>query len=305
MDAIAIGHESPPQNVSEALTSARRILLANDISQPGLEARVLLCHVLGKPVAWLLAHPEAPLAASDATRFLALLERRSLHEPTAYLTGEKHWLDLLIEVNRNVLIPRPETELLAELAIKIGLAIEPQRSERAVIADIGTGSGVLAIAMARGCSDARVYGIDSSPGALRTAHRNVRRHGLTNAQLLDGDLLSPLPERADVVVANLPYIPTGDLNALEPELAFEPREALDGGPDGLDAIRALILRVGDHLVPGAWILLECGIHQAAPIKALLKKAFKDAEVFIRRDYADIDRFVVAHTNPGLNDVDIG
>jgi release factor glutamine methyltransferase len=285
------------QTVADALAAARHALQASGIPEVSLEARVLLGHVLGQSRAWLAAYSDAQLSVSDAGIFLALVARRCRREPSAYLTGEKHWLDLVVEVNRNVLIPRPETEQLAELAVAQGLRIGPQQPQSRVLADIGTGSGILAIAMARGCPEARVYGIDSSPGALRTARRNAQRYGLANVQLVAGDLLDSLPEQADLIVANLPYIPTGELATLEPELAYEPRGALDGGADGLEVIRVFLSQLRGHIAPGAGILLECGNRQADAIARLIIERFPGAEVSIRKDFAGIDRFVVASTDP--------
>jgi release factor glutamine methyltransferase len=225
-------------SIVEALSSARLRLESHGVAESGLEAAVLLAHVLGRSRTWLLAHPEQQVDPADHYRFLAYCERRCRREPSAYIVGLKHWLDLEISVNRNVLIPRPETELLAAEAIAVAGMIAKSVA-RPVVVDAGTGSGALAIAVARGCPSAAVYGVDTSAGALRMAKANAEHYQQHAICFMHGDLLSPLSGPPDFVVANLPYIPTAEIETLEPELAYEPRAALDGGPDGLDVIRSL------------------------------------------------------------------
>jgi release factor glutamine methyltransferase len=282
-----------PQTVGTASLAARSALAAHSVPEPSLEASVLLGHVLDRPRAWLLAHPDCTLSRADSTRFQALVERRCRREPSAYITGEKHWLDLVLNVNRNVLIPRPETELLAAEAIACTAELAAAKRAPVVVADIGTGRGALAIAVARSCPDARVYATDVSHGALRLARANAARWHVAGIRFLRGNLLQALPEPPDIVVANLPYVPSGELAGLEPELAFEPVGALDGGPVGLHVVRALLAQARGLLCQGAALLLECGAGQAGAISSAIATNWPGSRVRVSRDYAGIERVVIA------------
>jgi len=186
-----------------------------------------------------------------------------------------------------VLIPRPETELLVEKAIEIS-------QRRAVVADVGTGSGAIAVSLAVHLPQVLVYATDASPGALEVAARNCRRHGVEDrVHLLQGHLLEPLPEPVDLIAANLPYVSRAELAQLPPEInCYEPREALDGGPDGLDHIRRLLAQAGEHLKPGGVVLLEIGATQGQAVIALAQRHLSVARVEIVVDYAGLDRVVV-------------
>ncbi len=226
-----------------------------------------------------------------ATRFEALLARRLTHEPLAYILGRRECYGLTFEVARGVLIPRPDTETL------IGAALEAVRAHPRVrrlvnVADVGAGSGVIALAVARHALTAKVYALDASTEALAIAGRNRRRLGLQDrVVLLAGDLLEALPVPADVVVANLPYIPTAEVARLAPEVRdWEPRAALDGGPDGLDVIRALIAQLPGHLAEVSAVLLEVG-HDQAPEVARLLEATLDTPARLHHDLAGIARVV--------------
>jgi release factor glutamine methyltransferase len=277
------------------IAAATARLSASGVEGPRREAQLLLAHVLGQDSAHILAHGSATLSRVDAAVFRALVQRRARREPFAYLSGERAWLDIMLEVDRNVLIPRPETELLAQAAI-----VEAERLSQEgmlgavspVVVDVGTGSGAIAIAVARGCPAATVYGTDASPGALRMASYNGARLARGGVHLLSCNLLDALPIGAHIVVANLPYIPTGDLADLAPELAYEPRSALDGGPDGLVAIRALFAQASAHLVPhNARLLLECGHDQAERVALLAAGRWPEARIDVQADLAGIRRFV--------------
>ena len=205
--------------------------------------------------------------------------------------GSREWLDFTLIVDRNVLIPRPETESLAEAALvelRSRAAVAPTLP---AAVDVGTGSGALAIALARGVAGASIYATDSSGPALGVARRNASLLGVPAITFLQCDLLAGLPWPADLVVANLPYIPTADLATLEPELGYEPRAALDGGADGLQAIAALFRQAPTCLVPGATLLLECGHDQAGRVIALARRTWPEAVASGFADLAGIDRFV--------------
>jgi release factor glutamine methyltransferase len=210
-------------------------LLAPASESPYLDARVLLGHLLQKDAAYLHAHPGEFLTPCQEQAFWELVRRRRQEEPVAYITGEKEFMGLSLQVNPAVLIPRPETECLVEAAL---CAAGP--SPR--ILDLGTGSGAIALSLAFYLPGARVLALDLSPAALRVARHNARRLGLASrVRFLQADLLPPLGQPFHLVVSNPPYIPTGDLAGLPRSVrAFEPREALDGGPDGLAFYRRLL-----------------------------------------------------------------
>jgi release factor glutamine methyltransferase len=284
-------------SLEAAVAAASARLAASGVEEPRREAHMLLALALGQTRAFVLAHGADALDAADGQIYRALAARRALREPFAYLSGERSWLDFALAVDRNVLIPRPETELLAQAAIAgalhLGREGEPPRAAPVVV-DVGTGSGAIALAVARACPGAMVFGTDSSGGALRMAARNVARLAPGRVQLLACEQLAGVPLPAHVIVANLPYIPSADLAALAPELAFEPRSALDGGPDGLAVIRALLAQAPAHLArTGALLLLECGHDQAARVAALALACLPTAHVELHADLAGIVRFVHA------------
>ena len=296
-EPAAIEVAETPVTVAAALREAVAVLELAGVEQARLEARLLLAHVLDRDHAWLLSHPEAPIVPTPAARYAALLARRVQREPLAYLTRERDWRDLSLEVARSVLIPRPETEQLVDLAlaeVQARLAWVAGSRGAPLVVDVGTGSGAIAIAIARACPAAHVFATDSSPDALRVAARNVERLAAGRVTLLEGDLIAPLPAPPDVVVANLPYIPGADIAALAPELSYEPRSALDGGADGLDVIRALFGQLQQRGLSGASVLLEIGHDQAPAVVCLAHETWPRARIETARDLAGIDRFVSVH-----------
>ncbi len=279
--------------IAEALASGRSRLSEAGLSDAGLEAEVLLRHVLGRTREAILASLNDDFGADAACRYEQLLGRRLHHEPTAYITGHREFFGLDFEVTPATLIPRPETELLVEAAIEVA---KPRGRIRRgpVVADIGTGSGAIAIAIALNVARSDVYGVDLSAEALAVAQRNAGRHAVDNRVLLyRGDLLAPLPEYVDVLVANLPYVPTAEWQRLAPEIRdHEPRAALDGGAGGLDVIGALLLDAPHFLRPGACVCLEFGFGQSEAVGALAAQAFPGYAIEIRKDLAGIDRVLV-------------
>jgi release factor glutamine methyltransferase len=263
------------------------------IEESRLDAEVLLAHSLGITRAQLHAHPQRQLSPTEVAGCQQLIERRARREPMAYIVGHKEFYGLDFFVDHRVLIPRPETELLVEKAIEIS---QPQ----SVIADVGTGSGAIAISLAVHLPQALVYATDASPAALEVAACNCRRHGVEDrVHLLLGRLLEPLPERVDLIVANLPYVSEAEWAQLPPEISrYEPREALDGGPDGLDPIRRLLAQAEGHLKPGGVILLEIGATQGAAVVALARRHFPAARIEIVQDYAGLDRVVMVSKGQG-------
>ena len=233
-----------------------------------LDARLLLEHVCGCTHAELIAHPERQLPAAEAARFAALVERRASGEPLAYLLGSAFFYGLEFYVSPAVLIPRPETELLVELARQRVQALAAPR-----IVDLGTGSGIVAIVLARLCPSAELTALDISAAALDVARNNAGRHG-ASVRFLEGDWYAPLgAERFDLIVANPPYIAAGDPHLEQNGLPFEPQRALtDGTSDGLACVRTLVEGARAHLLPGGWLLIEHGYDQAVQVRELLQTA---------------------------------
>jgi len=271
----------------EALRWGEQTLSKSSLDSPRLDAEILLTYALGITRAQLHAHPQGQLGPTELAGYRQLIERRARREPVAYIVGHKEFYGLDFFVDDRVLIPRPETELLVEKAIEVS-------QRRAVVADVGTGSGAIAVSLAVHLPQVVVYATDASPGALEVAARNCRRHGVEDrVHLLQGHLLEPLPEPVDLIAANLPYVSQAELAQLPPEInCYEPREALNGGPDGLDLIRRLLAQAGWYLKPGGVVLAEIGATQGQAVVTLAKRYFPAARAEIGRDYAGLDRVVV-------------
>jgi len=253
------------------------------------EAELLLLHVLDRPRSWLFAHATDPLAANDQAAFEALLARRVAGEPVAYLTGRRGFWTLDLEVDPATLIPRPETELLVELALE---RLPPDQSLQ--LADLGTGSGAIALALASERPQAQVLATDASPGALAVAARNAARHDLRNVRFAEGghDWYAPLQgARFDLIASNPPYIASDDPHLEQGDLRFEPATALASGPDGLDDIRRIVDGGQAHLLPGGWLLIEHGWDQGEAIRALFEAA-GFAEVQTVQDLEQRDRITL-------------
>lgn len=267
-----------------------RALLADAARQLGgdaarLEAELLLAHALGKPRAWLYAHAGDAVDDAAQAAFAALLARRLAGEPVAYLVGARGFWSLELEVTPATLIPRPETELLVELA----LARLPADAKTRV-ADLGTGSGAIALAIARERPRADVLATDASAEALAVARRNAQRLGSANVAFAQGDWCNALrgARDFDLIVSNPPYIAAGDPHLGEGDLRFEPATALASGLDGLDAIRTLVRDARAHLHSDGWLLFEHGYDQGAAVRALLAAAGY-REVFTARDLEGRER----------------
>ena len=285
-----------PMNLAALLSNATAQLAATSPT-PRLDAELLLAHALGWPRARLLAEREHAPTSVQAAAFGAMLTRRAALEPVAYLVGQKEFYGLDFYVDRRVLIPRPETELLVELVLTEARrlmqhsALSTQHSAL-TLADIGTGSGAIAVALAVQLPAATLYATDLSVEALVVAARNVERHGLGGrVRLLHGDLLAPLPEPADIIVSNPPYTVLAEVEANV--RAHEPWLALEGGPDGAAIYRRLLAMLPAYLRPGGAVLLEIGAWQGELVAGLLRAALPDAEVRVHQDLAGHDRVVVA------------
>jgi len=265
-------------NVRAALAAATRRLGER------LDAELLLLHALGKPRSWLFAHVDDALEMDVQTAFLALVERRAGGEPVAYITGRQGFWSQELEVTPATLIPRPETELLVELALARLPRDAPCRA-----ADLGTGSGAIALAIASERPQAQVVATDASAAALAVARRNAQRLGIGNVIFAHGDWLAPLAgQRFALIASNPPYIEAGDPHLAQGDLRFEPTTALAAGLDGLDAIRRIVHAARAHLDPGGWLLFEHGWNQGVASRALLAETGY-AEVFTAQDLERRDR----------------
>ena len=259
--------------VAEALAAARGQGLDR------LDAQLLLARVLQRPREWLIAHDDAPLSAGQQQRFAADCARRAAGEPLAYLLGEREFHGLMLQVGPAVLVPRPDTETLVDWALEL-LADAPGTAP--AMADLGTGSGAIALALKHARPDARVCAVEISPAALAVARANGQRLGL-DVQWLAGSWWQPLQgRRFDLVSSNPPYIAAGDPHL--PALRHEPLQALSPGGDGLSDLRHIVQAAPLHLQPGGWLLLEHGHDQAEAVRALLLQAGL-TQVTTRRDLA--------------------
>lgn len=267
--------------VSAAIVHAARLLQGPEARA---ESELLLAEALGRDRAWLYAHGEDFLTEAERQRFAKLLERRSGGEPVAHILGRKEFWSMSLSVSPDTLVPRPETELLVELALQ---RIPADASFD--VLDLGTGSGAIALALARERVRARLTGIERDARTIEIARRNAARLGLDRVRLLRGDWFSPVrDEHFDLIVSNPPYIAEDDPHLARGDLRFEPRAALASGADGLDAIRGILAGALARLRPGAWLLLEHGFEQGEAVRSLLEAAgFSSVETF--RDLESRDR----------------
>jgi release factor glutamine methyltransferase len=293
--------------IRHLVVSARARLAAAGIEplEAAMDAELLAREVLGWDRARFLAHDTDVAPASLSAPFEALVRRRERREPVSEILGRREFWGLDFEVTRDVLTPRPETEIIVEEAIARATGEPPPIGPSTAstgrpaphalrIADVGTGSGCLAVVLAREFPTSTVVATDISPSALEIARRNAARHGVADrvdfrlTSLLDG-----IAPAFDLVVSNPPYVPSGDLASLPPEVRnFEPREALDGGDDGLDALRALAKAAADVLSPGGWLIVEFGYGQESGVRAAIAETSLELAA-VQPDLQGIPRTVVA------------
>lgn len=278
---------TPALTVAQALAQARQALAPHS-DTAALDAQTLLAHITGRDRAWLLAHPEAPLTPAQRRALAQALPRLAAGEPLPYVLGRWPFYGRDFLVTPAVLIPRPETELLVEQA----LAWLHRHPGQRRLADVGTGSGCIAVTLAAEVPDAHVVAVDPDPAALAVARANAWRHAVAQRiTWVQGDLLSALIGPFDLICANLPYIPTDQLAGLR-VARYEPRRALDGGPDGLALIRRLLEQAPACLAPGGRLVLEIGSGQGAAAQRWAQRCFPHARVQVLPDYAGHDRLLL-------------
>jgi release factor glutamine methyltransferase len=272
----------------------KTVLQLSSVSDtPQLDAHVLLANILDKPRTWIEAHPETLLTRSQLATVKKAVSRLEAGEPLPYVLGHWEFFGLDLEITSDALIPRSETELLVERAIKWLQAV----SSRHTVADVGTGSGCIAIAIAKNIYDAKFMATDISRPALELAHRNACKHNVAKRiDFVQCDLLPPHPDpfptdlHFDLICANLPYVPTQTLQGLS-VYGREPTLALDGGIDGLDIVRRLLRIAPEWLAPNGMLLLEIEASQGMAAVSLAYDAFDNVEIHLHKDLAGQDRLV--------------
>ena len=284
--------------IGETLLNTRKVLSRRGITEAPLEAELLVGLALGIDKVTLYASLEEAVTGSGETDLASLVRRRATREPLPYLLGSREFFGMSFHVRPGVFIPRPETEHLVERAISMAESRFPNGG--AVIADVGTGSGAVTVSLAVHLPGARFYGTDVSETSLEVAKDNARRHGVADrTQFLYGDLLAPLPESVDLIVANLPYIKSAVIPTLEPEVSqFEPREALDGGADGLELVRRLLHQSVGRLQAQGAILLELDPDQMDAATEAARAVYVGSTMTRTKDLAGHERVLVIEVGEG-------
>jgi release factor glutamine methyltransferase len=278
--------------IEQLITWSKQYFSEKGIDTPRLDAEVLLSHILGQDRMYLYVHFDQPLEPEELNRYRVAVQQRAKRQPVAYITGHKEFMGLDFAVDPAVLIPRPDSEILAMVALErlsaAGASPEP------CILDIGTGSGALIISLLHNLPAARGTAVDISAAALKIAAVNADRHGVSSRLTCSlSDLFQALGEqRFDAILSNPPYIPTSQLPGLAPEVHCEPQLALDGGRDGLACYRRLLSDCSQYLLPGGFLALEVGAGQAEAVAGLATAVSGLAVAEIRPDYAGIDRVIV-------------
>ncbi len=284
-------------SISEALRRGSRMLIGAGSEEATLEAELLLAHALNTDRTHLYQRLRDELTPQAESAFDALLQRRSSHEPTAYILGYKEFYGLAFEVTPDAIIPRSETETLVELVLDCARSASAREMR---IADIGVGCGAIAVVLAVNLSETEIIAIDISPRALALARRNAGRHTVADRiRFLEGDLLSALGGQdtpVDVITANLPYVRTSDFEAAPPEInEHEPRLGLDGGPDGLRLIERMLRDAPPHLKPGGALFAEISEQQGEAARTLAAAAFPQARIEVKCDLSGLERVLVVVT----------
>lgn len=279
---------SKKQTIGVLVQLTKQYFQERGIENPRLDAEVLLCHVMNLERIDLYVRFDQPLEEQELSSYRDLVRRRSSGEPIAYLLGEKEFMGHTFKVSPAVLIPRPDTEILVEAAVN-RLAEYPEPR----FLDIGVGSGAILLSVLKAIPYAKGIGVDLSPDALLIAKENATTLGVSHrAGFLLGDTLAPIGDRkVQGILSNPPYIPTRDMGTLQKEVKLEPKLALDGGLDGLNIYRKLLLDGKNYLLPGGFLMMEMGIHQAEPVtKIALEMGWVELEP-PRKDYGGVERVV--------------
>lgn len=283
--------------VAEALAWAKKLLKEKGVEGPEGSADFLLRQVLHQDKAYLYGHPEYALTLAQRTKFRSWVGQRAKHKPVWYITGKIEFLGLDLSVNQNVLIPRPETELLVEKIIeKVRSGFVPKS-----VLDLGTGSGAIILALVDNLErfpSEQFFASDISPKALSVAKKNAKSLGFeTEIEFKKGDLFKPWEgKKFDLIATNLPYVPHEDIPTLAPDLIhYEPRVALDGGREGLEIYERFFYDIGEHLNPGGKVFCEIGYDQGEKIQKMLTEIMPKATVTVMGDYANVDRIVIIET----------
>lgn len=266
---------SSPPTIAETLQDAARRLREAGVPNDLLDAQTLLCFTLGRDRTWLIINYREAMAESDSEVYTQLIARRATGEPLQYITGRQEFFGLDFAVSPAVLIPRPESELIVEEVVRLGWPAP-------LIVDVGTGSGCLAVAIAREIPTARVIAIDIAAEALDVARQNAVSNGVAaQIEFVNGDLLGPLTTRASIIVSNPPYIAASEMDGLQREVRdWEPRGALTDEGDGLGFYRRLLRTAPAHLEPGGYLICEIGYQQAAAMRSLVESAIWDGPRFL-------------------------
>ncbi len=276
--------------VLEAIQKSTEFLAKRGIESPRLQAELLLAHRLRLPRMKLYLNFERALTDEETNEYREWIKRRGLHEPLQHITGSTSFCGFEIAVNRHALVPRPETEILAELGWTYLSGLNPP----ATALDLGTGTGCIAIALASKCAGAKIFACDISPDALALARQNAENNKV-QIEFLEGDGFAAVPNdaRFDLIISNPPYIPTAEIETLQPEVRdFDPRKALDGGADGLDFYRRFAARGKPFLKPDGKIILEFGDGQAAAIRKIFENEKWIVEA-VKEDYSQRERILIA------------
>ncbi len=266
------------------------------LEQPRATAEMLLAHTLGVGRVDLYIQYNRDVAPEELTQFKGFIQRRIQREPVAYIVGKREFWSMDLKVTPDVLIPRPETETLVEAALTM-IPAKPGPAPSTVL-DLGTGSGAVVLAVASERREHRFYAVDLSERALAVARDNARTHGLDKAiTFLHGNWFDPVRDQGrcfDVIVSNPPYIASREFEILPPEITqYEPQEALEGGSDGLEAIKLIISRASEHVIPGGWLLFEIGHDQWVVVEKLLAEAEAYSDLAVIKDYSGHNRVVRA------------
>jgi release factor glutamine methyltransferase len=277
--------------IRETIRETHQTLESSGIPDARLEAEVMVMTVMRMTRQNIFAEQEQEVPANAAQDLAGIIAQRLERTPLAYILGYREFYGINVLVTPDVLIPRPETEGIVEHTLF--MALMGMETRELTIADVGTGSGAIAVNLAIHLPAARIFAVDISEPALDVAAYNIRGHSVADrVQLGHGDLLEPLPEPVDLIVANLPYIPTGRLPTLQPEVQQEPQLALDGGPDGLDVVRRLMAQAPGKLNAPGIILLELDPEQFPAAEAIALQHFPDAEISAEQDLTRRDRIMV-------------